>query len=91
MWFIFQMPLGSAEAKKGSSVIKVRLDQCTPLVGNIKVEVYYKSKMIRVKDKLFHFWINTFFVIHGVDSVREKPLEENGNLNYLCLFGFVIM
>lgn len=61
------------EVKKESHVLKISLDQCIPLNGDIKLEFFNKPKMMR-KEKLFHFWFNTFFVR---DEVHDSP--ENGS------------
>lgn len=61
------------EVKKDNSSLKITLDQCIPLSGDIKLEFFNKPKMKR-KEKLFHFWFNTFFVR---DEVHETP--ENGS------------
>lgn len=61
------------EVKKDVQCLKIQLDQCIPLSGDIKLEFFNKSKMKR-KEKLFHFWFNTFFVR---DEVSDKP--ENGS------------
>lgn len=61
------------EVKKECQSLKIPLDQCIPLNGDIKLEFFNKPKMKR-KEKLFHFWFNTFFVR---DEVNEKP--ENGS------------
>lgn len=60
------------EVKKDTQILKIVLDECIPLNGDVKVEFFNKPKMMR-KEKLFHFWFNTFFVR---DEVPEVP--ENG-------------
>ncbi|XP_071442577.1 phosphatidylinositol 3,4,5-trisphosphate 3-phosphatase and dual-specificity protein phosphatase PTEN-like isoform X2 [Hetaerina americana] len=49
------------DVKKGAPSIHIKIDQCVPLCGDIKVEFFNKPKMMK-KEKLFHFWFNTFFV-----------------------------
>lgn len=61
------------ETKKEFQSLKITLDQCIPLTGDIKLEFFNKPKMKR-KEKLFHFWFNTFFVR---DEINERP--ENGS------------
>ncbi|KAL1464283.1 hypothetical protein WDU94_003945 [Cyamophila willieti] len=47
------------EVKKGAGLIELPLSQYIPITGDVKVE--FCRKTIR-KDKMFHFWFNTFFV-----------------------------
>ncbi|XP_071571098.1 phosphatase and tensin-like isoform X1 [Temnothorax nylanderi] len=64
------------EVRKGTSSICIPLSHTVALTGDIRVEFYnYRPKMKR-KEKMFHFWFNTFFV-------REKANSEcdNGELH----------
>lgn len=53
--------------------IKIELNVCIPLTGDIKIE-FYSKKMRR--EKLFHFWFNTYFAVE----------EAEGEFNFLFLF-----
>lgn len=63
------------EVRKESQSLKITLDPCRPCIisGDVKLDFFNKPKMKR-KEKLFHFWFNTFFVR---DEIHEKP--ENGS------------
>ncbi|XP_046991126.1 phosphatidylinositol 3,4,5-trisphosphate 3-phosphatase and dual-specificity protein phosphatase PTEN isoform X1 [Schistocerca americana] len=70
---IFTSPV--YEVKKGSPSFCIPLDQSVRLEGDIKVQFFNKPKMKR-KEKMFHFWFNTFFVREEI-QVPDTPA--NGN------------
>lgn len=71
---------GGAEVCRGGGALRVCLSSCTPLVGDVRVDVYNKHKMKMRKQKLFHFWFNTFFVAAELGAQRLQPLADSPSL-----------
>ncbi|XP_075222848.1 phosphatidylinositol 3,4,5-trisphosphate 3-phosphatase and dual-specificity protein phosphatase PTEN-like isoform X2 [Lycorma delicatula] len=59
------------EVKKGVPNLCIHLEQCIPVQGDVKLEFFTKPKMMR-KEKLFHFWFNTFFIREEVPDTMEN-------------------
>lgn len=49
------------KAKRGDPYVDMVLDSPVVLCGDFLIEFFNKTKMMK-KERLFHFWLNTFFV-----------------------------
>lgn len=49
------------DLKRIDNYASIKLDRCIPLVGDVKIE-FTCTQIIKHKQKLFHYWFNTFFV-----------------------------
>ncbi|XP_047992322.1 phosphatidylinositol 3,4,5-trisphosphate 3-phosphatase and dual-specificity protein phosphatase PTEN isoform X2 [Leguminivora glycinivorella] len=72
-------PAGCHEVRRGPTAVSVALTHCTPMWGDVRVDVCSKPKVYMRKEKLFHFWFNTFFLAAGLDAVRVEP-DDGSNL-----------
>ncbi|KAL1488630.1 hypothetical protein ABEB36_014431 [Hypothenemus hampei] len=58
----------------------IKLDTCFRLTGDVKIEFY--NKVMMRKEKLFHFWFNTFFV--GFLSEPNEKIQQCCDLGDDC-------
>ncbi|XP_064600647.1 phosphatidylinositol 3,4,5-trisphosphate 3-phosphatase and dual-specificity protein phosphatase PTEN-like [Liolophura sinensis] len=72
---IFESP------RRGESNMYLDVPQPLPVCGDIKIDFYNKPKMMK-KEKMLHFWFNTFFV-----GEEEQPEEQNGQSFHKCHSG----
>ncbi|CAK1555521.1 unnamed protein product [Leptosia nina] len=72
--------LGSHEMRRGERCVRVCPLACTPLSGDVRLDVYAKQKMMMRKERLFHLWFNTFFVTACVGSQPVPSPHDSPNL-----------
>lgn len=70
-------------AKKGEGVVDMELAKQQPVCSDIKIEFFNKPKMMK-KEKMFHFWFNTFFVDTTEESWKNSKAGTNG-VKEMCL------
>ncbi|XP_033227782.1 phosphatidylinositol 3,4,5-trisphosphate 3-phosphatase and dual-specificity protein phosphatase PTEN isoform X2 [Belonocnema kinseyi] len=67
------------EVRKGENSLVIPLEHNVALTGDIRVDFFNRPKMKR-KEKMFHFWFNTFFVRDQLASGYENgelPVERS--------------
>ena len=49
------------DLKRVDNYVSIKLDRCLLLVGDVKIE-FSCTQILKHKQKLFHFWFNTYFI-----------------------------
>ncbi|XP_057325366.1 phosphatidylinositol 3,4,5-trisphosphate 3-phosphatase and dual-specificity protein phosphatase PTEN isoform X2 [Microplitis mediator] len=60
------------EVKKGTPSIRIPLNHTVSITGDIRVDFFNKKPKMKRKEKLFHFWFNTFFVCDNPSSDNDS-------------------
>ncbi|KAK6171573.1 hypothetical protein SNE40_019730 [Patella caerulea] len=77
---VFSSPVYEG-VKKGESSFYMPVTQPVPLCNDIMIEFVNKTKMMK-KEKMFHFWFNTFFVREHEEIQKNGSSSDDGSRHY---------
>lgn len=70
------------DLKRVENIVSIKLDRCLVLMGDVKIE-FSSTQILKHKQKLFHYWFNTFFI--------NEITRGNCQFFFLSLFLLVIV
>ncbi|KAG5675323.1 hypothetical protein PVAND_005234 [Polypedilum vanderplanki] len=58
---VFSAQINDSKQRADNNYLSIKLDRCLLLVGDVKIE-FSCTQILKHKQKLFHYWFNTFFI-----------------------------